>query len=83
VELAESGVRIHNLDPGYVETERQKVNAAALGLEGRYPGAPPSVPAAVIAWLAMSPDAQELNGKTVIAQRFALEHGLHADWRRK
>ena len=82
VELAGQGIRIHNVDPGYVETERQKVNAAALGLKGRYPGAPPSVPAAVIAWLATAPDAVELNGKTVQAQRFALEQRLHPDWRR-
>ena len=39
-------------EPGYVVTERMEVNAKALGLEGRYPGAPPSVPAAVIAWCA-------------------------------
>lgn len=81
VELAGSGIRIHNVDPGYVETERQKTNAAALGLEDRYAGAPPSVPAAVVAWLAVSPEAQALNGRVVQAQRFALEHGLHDDWR--
>ncbi len=83
VELEGVGIRIHNVDPGYVETERQKVNAAALGLEGRYSGAPPSVPAAVIAWLASDPAAKGLNGKTVEAQRFALEHGLHPDWRHR
>lgn len=82
VELGDSGIRIHNVDPGYVETERQKINAASLGLEGRYPGAPPTVPAAVIAWLATAPEAEALNGQTVQAQRFALEHQLHADWRR-
>jgi NAD(P)-dependent dehydrogenase (short-subunit alcohol dehydrogenase family) len=81
VELEELGIRIHNVDPGYVDTERQKLNAAALGLEGRYSGAPPSVPAAVIAWLATDPAAKELNGQTVEAQRFALRHGLHPDWR--
>jgi NAD(P)-dependent dehydrogenase (short-subunit alcohol dehydrogenase family) len=80
VELADRGIRIYNLDPGYVETERQKMNAAALGLVGRYPGAPPSVPASVIAWLATSPDADELNGQVVSAQKFAREHGLHPDW---
>jgi NAD(P)-dependent dehydrogenase (short-subunit alcohol dehydrogenase family) len=83
VELAGTGIRIYNLDPGYVETERQVVNAAALGLEGRYPGAPPSVPAAVVAWLATSPEAAELNGQTVKAQRFALDRRLHPDWRSK
>ncbi|HXW35695.1 MAG TPA: SDR family oxidoreductase [Acidimicrobiales bacterium] len=83
LELEDSGIRIHNVDPGYVETERQKVNAASLGLEGRYPGAPPSVPASVIAWLAVSSEAKDLNGKTVQAQRFALEHGLHPDWRKR
>ena len=62
-------------------TERMEVNARALGLEGRYPGAPPSVPASVIAWLATSPDAAELNGTTISAQRFARERGLHPDWR--
>jgi NAD(P)-dependent dehydrogenase (short-subunit alcohol dehydrogenase family) len=83
LELAGTGIRIHNLDPGYVETERQSVNAAALGLEGRYPGAPPSVPAAVIAWLAVSPEAAELNGQTIKAQRLALDRKLHEDWRQR
>jgi NAD(P)-dependent dehydrogenase (short-subunit alcohol dehydrogenase family) len=82
VELAGRGLRCFNLDPGYVETERQLRNAAALGLEGRYPGAPPSVPASVAVWLATHPEAAELNGQTVLAQRFARQHGTHPDWRR-
>ncbi|HLN17166.1 MAG TPA: SDR family oxidoreductase [Acidimicrobiales bacterium] len=81
VELGDRGIRIYNVDPGYVETERQLVNAAALGLERRYPGAPPSVPASVIAWLAGAAEAEELNGQTILAQRFAREHHLHPDWR--
>ena len=84
LELAGQGIRIYNLDPGYVETERQLANAAALGLAGRYRGAPPSVPGAVIAWLATSPEAEDgiASGATVVAQRVALERGLHPDWRR-
>jgi hypothetical protein len=41
------------------------------------------VPAAVVTWLASAPagEARELNGTTVTAQRFALERGLHPDWR--
>jgi NAD(P)-dependent dehydrogenase (short-subunit alcohol dehydrogenase family) len=73
-------LRFFNLEPGYVQTERALQNAAALGLEGKYPGAPPSVPAAVIAWLASSPEAAELNGQTITAQRFAKERSLHDKW---
>jgi NAD(P)-dependent dehydrogenase (short-subunit alcohol dehydrogenase family) len=73
-------IRFFNLEPGYVETERAIQNAAALGLEGRYPGAPPTVPAAVIAWLATAPEASDLNGQMITAQRFAKEHQLHEKW---
>jgi NAD(P)-dependent dehydrogenase (short-subunit alcohol dehydrogenase family) len=80
VELGVDGIRAYNVDPGYVETERQQANAEALGLADRYRGAPPSVPAAAIAWLAEHPEAVE-NGGTVRAQKLVLEHGLHPDWR--
>jgi NAD(P)-dependent dehydrogenase (short-subunit alcohol dehydrogenase family) len=80
VELGDRGVRAVNVDPGYVETERQLANAAALGLVGHYAGAPPSVPAAAIAWLADHPGEVE-NGQTVRAQKLALTHQLHRDWR--
>ncbi len=80
VELGGQGIRAFNLDPGYVETERQVVNAAALGLVGHYTGAPPSVPGAAIAWLATHPDEMD-NGQTVRAQKLALTLDLHPDWR--
>jgi NAD(P)-dependent dehydrogenase (short-subunit alcohol dehydrogenase family) len=76
-------LRFHNVDPGYVVTERMEANARALGLEGVYPGAPPSVPASVIAWLATAPEAAELSGQTISAQRFAKERGLHPPWWRR
>ncbi len=63
-------------------TERMAMDQAELGFEGRYHGAPPSVPAAVVAWLATSPDAPALNGTTVQAQREALSRSLHPDLRR-
>jgi NAD(P)-dependent dehydrogenase (short-subunit alcohol dehydrogenase family) len=80
VELGDRGIRAYNLDPGYVETERQVVNAAALGLVGHYTGAPPSVPAAAIAWMVDHPEAFE-NGQTVRGQKLALVEDLHPDWR--
>ncbi len=82
VELGDRGIRAFNLDPGYVETERQQRNAAALGLVGRYRGAPPSVPAAAIAWVADHTEELD-NGETVLAQKLALTRSLHPDWRNR
>jgi NAD(P)-dependent dehydrogenase (short-subunit alcohol dehydrogenase family) len=81
VEHGPQGVVAVNVDPGHVMTERMAANAARLGLEGRYAGAPPSAPAAAVAWLATAPEATELNGQTVNGLRLALERGLHPDWR--
>lgn len=81
VELGGSGIRAYNVEPGYVLTERMELNQRELGYEGVFRGAPPSVPAAVVAWLASDPSAAALNGQTVSAQSFALERGLHPDWR--
>ena len=80
VEYRDRGIEIFNVEPGYVVTERMEINAKALGLEGAYPGAPPSVPATVVAWLASSPEAAELNGQTVLAQKVAKDRGLHPRW---
>jgi NAD(P)-dependent dehydrogenase (short-subunit alcohol dehydrogenase family) len=80
VELGDRGIRAYNIDPGYVDTERQLANAAALGLEGNYRGAPPSVPAAAMAWLAEHPEGAE-NGQTVRVLKLALTRNLHPDWR--
>jgi NAD(P)-dependent dehydrogenase (short-subunit alcohol dehydrogenase family) len=80
VELGDRGIRAYNVDPGYVETERQVVNAAAPDLVGHYRGAPRSVPAAAIAWMVDHPEAVE-NGQTIRAQKLALVEVLHPDWR--
>jgi NAD(P)-dependent dehydrogenase (short-subunit alcohol dehydrogenase family) len=81
VELGPQGIVAFNIEPGFVVTEAMEVNAREHGLEGRYAGAPPSVPASVIAWLATDPAARELTGQTLRAQKVALERGLHPDWR--
>ena len=81
VEYRDRGLRFFNVEPGFVVTERMEVNAKRLGLDGVYPGAPPTVPAAVVAWLATDPEAKELNGQTISAQKFAYQRGLHPDWR--
>lgn len=81
VEHSESGVRFFNVEPGFVITEAMRLNDPNGALSKRFPGAPPSVPAAVIAWLASDPAAAEWNGKTVFAQKLCLQLGLHPDWR--
>jgi NAD(P)-dependent dehydrogenase (short-subunit alcohol dehydrogenase family) len=81
VELGDQGILAFNVDPGHVITERMKANAERLGFEGKYQGAPPTAPAAAVAWLATSPEAAELNGQTVEGLRMALKKGLHPDWR--
>jgi NAD(P)-dependent dehydrogenase (short-subunit alcohol dehydrogenase family) len=81
IELGDRGIVAINVDPGHVETERMRANAKRLGLEGRYHGAPPSAPASVVAWLATSTDALDLNGQTLEGLRVALKQGLHPDWR--
>jgi hypothetical protein len=74
-------VQVFNVEPGFVLTERMEVNQREHGFEGVYRGAPPSVPASVVAWLATAARDHGLNGQTISAQRFALERELHPDWR--
>jgi NAD(P)-dependent dehydrogenase (short-subunit alcohol dehydrogenase family) len=81
VEFGARGIVSFNIEPGFVMTEVMQVNAREHGLEGHYVGAPPTVAAAVIAWLVTDPAARELSGQTIRAQKFALERGLHDDWR--
>ena len=82
VEHRDAGLRFINVEPGFVVTEAMKLNDPEGEIARRFRGAPPEVPAAVIAWLASDPDAAEWNGKTVFAQKLALDRGLHPDWRR-
>ena len=64
------------LKPGAIHTADPKGELSA-----RFGGAPPEVPAAVVAWLATDPAAVEWNGKTVSAQKLCLKLGLQPDWR--
>lgn len=81
VEHGPQGIVAINVDPGHVLTERMQANAARLGLENKYAGAPPSAPAAAVAWLATADEARDLNGQTVEGLRLVLQRNLHPDWR--
>ncbi len=81
VELGEQGIRAHNVEPGYVVTEAMRaLFGDASDFDAAYRGAPPEVPAAVIAWLASDPEAAEFAGKTIDAQRFCKERDLLPGW---
>jgi len=80
MELGERGIKAFNLNPGCVVTEKNESRIAALGM-GIHVGARPYVPGKVAAWLATSPDAAELNGRTIKAQPFAVERGIVDEWR--
>ncbi len=83
VEHPNPNLHFFNLEPGFVATEAMKLNDPKGELSARYGGAPPEVPAAVVAWLATHPDAAKWNGKTVAAQKLCLELGLQPDWRKR
>ena len=77
VEHAGAGVSFFNLEPGLILTESMRVQGLTEDLLASVGGgAPPEVPAAVIAWLATDPAAAAWHGKTVHAQRLYEKLGL-------
>jgi NAD(P)-dependent dehydrogenase (short-subunit alcohol dehydrogenase family) len=80
LELGDQGIHAFNVSPGFVITEKNESRMVALGMSDHV-GARPYVPGRVIAWLASSPEAAELNGRTIMAQPFAVERGIVEEWR--
>ena len=81
VELGRQGIRAYNVEPGYVVTESMRaLFGEKSDFDAAYPGAPPEVPAAVVAWLASDPEAAALAGRTIDAQRLCRERDLLPGW---
>jgi NAD(P)-dependent dehydrogenase (short-subunit alcohol dehydrogenase family) len=80
VEYADTPLQFFNMEPGLVMTEAMEMRADRDAFATRYGGAPMSVPAAVVAWLATAEEARELNGQTIMAQRHCLKHDLVPEW---
>ena len=81
-EHADAGVSFFNLEPGLVLTESMREQGLTDDLLRAVPGggAPPAVPAAVIAWLVTSPDAARWHGQTIHAQPAAKDLRLVPGW---
>jgi NAD(P)-dependent dehydrogenase (short-subunit alcohol dehydrogenase family) len=80
VEHKDSGVRFFDVEPGFVLTELMQQSALRSGFAEQWGGAPPQVPAAVIAWLLTHPDAARWHGRMVSAQKLCKELGLVEGW---
>ncbi len=80
-EHRDSGVRFFSVEPGLVMTEAMSLYDPTGEFAKRFQGAPMEVPAAAIAWLATDSNSGQWNGKTVFAQKLALDLGLVPDWR--
>jgi len=81
VEYADTALSFFNMEPGFVVTEAMQMREDKDAFAALYGGAPPRVPAEVVAWLATAPEARELNGTTVFAQRHCLKLNLVPEWR--
>ena len=80
VEHKNTGVRFFDVEPGFVLTELMQQSALRAGFAEQWGGAPPQVPASVIAWLLTHPDAAQWHGRMVSAQKLCKELGLVEGW---
>ena len=80
VEYADTPLNFFNMEPGLVMTEAMDMRPDREDFINFYGGAPMKVPAAVVAWLATAPQACELNGQTIMAQRHCLKLNLVPEW---
>ncbi|HXK22083.1 MAG TPA: SDR family oxidoreductase [Myxococcota bacterium] len=80
VEHKGRGVRFFDVEPGFVLTELMQQSQLRAGFAEQWGGAPPRVPAAVIAWLLTDPRAEAWHGRMVSAQKLCKELGLVEGW---
>jgi NAD(P)-dependent dehydrogenase (short-subunit alcohol dehydrogenase family) len=78
-ELADRGVALVNVDPGFVATERMVQDMGEFGFDAAA-GAPPDVVGAVVAWLAGSDQVGAWAGRVVPAQQLCHDLELLPGW---
>jgi hypothetical protein len=77
-ELGNEGIRMFNLEPSYVYTERMEQDMKKFGFTEV--GTPPIVIGKVVRWLSTEPESDKFLGETVHAQPLCHELGLVPDW---
>nr|WP_235015383.1 SDR family oxidoreductase [Oceanicoccus sp. KOV_DT_Chl] len=83
VEHKNSGIHFFNVEPGFIVTENMLEKGLVDDRAEMFGGAPPTVPAAVIAWLATAADAEQFQGQTISAQKHCLKYQLLPEWQPK
>jgi NAD(P)-dependent dehydrogenase (short-subunit alcohol dehydrogenase family) len=78
VELADKGIRCHNVQPGLIATERIAQDMAKFGITNE--GAPVEVMGKIVRWLCTDPEAEQYNGRNLEAQYFCHERKLLPGW---
>jgi NAD(P)-dependent dehydrogenase (short-subunit alcohol dehydrogenase family) len=79
-EYRDSGLRFFNVEPGFIVTELVRATGLLEQFGPAWHGAPPEVPAAVIAWLVGEDAARDWHGKTVSAQKLCKTLRLVPGW---
>lgn len=79
VELGSRGIVAFNLHPGFVATERMRIDMGAFGFDASS-GAPADVIGAAAAWLVTAPEARAMNGEWVEGQDLCRERNLLPNW---
>jgi NAD(P)-dependent dehydrogenase (short-subunit alcohol dehydrogenase family) len=79
-EYRDAGLRFYNVEPGFIITEMVRATGLLEHFGPQWGGAPPDVPAAVIAWLVADDTAREWHGKTISAQKLCKQLGLVPGW---
>jgi NAD(P)-dependent dehydrogenase (short-subunit alcohol dehydrogenase family) len=78
-EHGDDGIRAFNVNPGFVLTERNSLDAEEFGFDPAW-AAPPAAIGAAIVWLATAAEADPLQRENIDAQVLVREHGLFPDW---
>jgi NAD(P)-dependent dehydrogenase (short-subunit alcohol dehydrogenase family) len=77
-ELGRYGIKILNLDPGYIATERIAQDMGKFGFAAD--GEPAEAIGAAVRWLVTSGEIDQFNGQTVFGQDLAAERKLLPGW---